>query len=165
LKLYELTKILTDLEYELDNGTMPLEEINARLDQFSVQFEFKAAQIAKMILNYESDMAQLKEEEQRLYNKRQALNGRVDSLKKYLLGNMEALGINSVNYETVRILVQENPYSVGEVSLDALPPEFIRIIPEQKVADKQAILNHFKQTGEIPFGVFDISRTKRLVIK
>jgi len=144
---------------------MPLEEINARLDQFSVQFEFKAAQIAKMILNYESDMAQLKEEEQRLYNKRQALNGRVDSLKKYLLGNMEALGINSVNYETVRILVQENPYSVGEVSLDALPPEFIRIIPEQKVADKQAILNHFKQTGEIPFGVFDISRTKRLVIK
>ena len=165
MKLYELTKILTDLEYELDNGTMPLEEINARLDQFSVQFEFKAAQIAKMILNYESDMAQLKEEEQRLYNKRQALNGRVDSLKKYLLGNMEALGINSVNYETVRILVQENPYSVGEVSLDALPPEFIRIIPEQKVADKQAILNHFKQTGEIPFGVFDISRTKRLVIK
>jgi len=165
LKLYELTKLLTDLETDLDNGTMPLEEINARLDQFSVQFEFKAAQIARMILNYESDMAQLKEEEQRLYNKRQALNNRVDSLKKYLLGNMEELGINSVNYEAVRILVQENPYSVGEVSLDALPPEFIRIIPEQKAADKKAILEHFKQTGEIPFGVSEISRTKRLVIK
>lgn len=165
MKLYELTKILTDLEADLDNGTMPLEEINARLDQFSVQFEFKAAQIARMILNYESDMAQLKEEEQRLYNKRQTLGNRVDSLKKYLLGNMEALGINSVNYETVRILVQENPYSVGEVSLDALPPEFIRIIPEQKAADKKAILEHFKQTGEILPGVSEISRTRRLVIK
>lgn len=165
MKLYELTKILADLDNEIDKDNLPPEEIALRLDQFSVQFEFKAVQIAKMILNYESDMAQLKEEEQRLYNKRQALNGRVDSLKKYLLGNMEELGINSVNYETVRILVQDNPYSVGEVLLDNLPPEFIRIIPEQKTADKKAILEHFKQTGEIPPGVSEISRSKRLVIK
>jgi hypothetical protein len=61
--------------------------------------------------------------------------------------------------------VQDNPYSVGEVSLDTLPPEFIRIIPEQKAADKKAILEHFKQTGEIPPGVSEISRSKRLVIK
>lgn len=165
MKLYELTKALTDLETELENGTMPLEEIKSRLDQFSTQFEFKAVQIARMILNYESDMAQLKAEEERLYNKRQTLSNRVDSLKKYLLSNMEELGVSSVNYETVRILVQDNPFSVGEVSLDALPPEFIRIIPEQKMPDKQAILKHFKETGEILPGVSEISRTKRLVIK
>lgn len=164
MKLYELTKILTDLEAELDSGNTPPEEINSRLDQFGVQFEFKAAEIAKMILNYESDMIQLKSEEDRLASKRKILDSRTHSLKKYLMGNMNELGITTVHYETLRISIQDNPYSVSEVSIDNLAPEFIRIIPEQREPDKKAILEHFKQTGEIPSGC-QISRTQRLVIK
>lgn len=165
MKLYELTKILTDLEAELDNGSMSLEEIALRLDQFGVQFEYKAGQIARMILNYESDIDQLKVEEDRLFSKRKTLNNTVDSLRKYLLGNMKELGIKTVNYEAVRVLVQDNPYSVGETSIKDLPAEFVRTIPESKEPDKKAILEHFKQTGEIPDGVAEISRSQRLVIK
>lgn len=165
MKLYELTKILTDIEAELDNGSMPLEEINVKLDQFGVQFEFKAAEIAKMVLNYESDMAQLKAEEDRLAARRKVISNRVDHLKKYLLGCMKELGIKTVNYETVRVMIQDNPYSVGEISMPDLPSEFVRIIPESKEPDKKKILEHFKQTGEIPDGVSEISRSQRLVIK
>lgn len=165
MKLYELTKILTDLEYELDNGTMPLEEINARLNQFGTQFEFKAGQIGKMVLNYESDMAQLKAEEDRLAARRKVISNRVDHLKKYLLGCMKELGIKTVNYETVRVIIQDNPYSVGEISMPDLPSEFVRIIPEQAMPDKVKILKHFNETGEIPDGVSEISRSQRLVIK
>jgi len=165
LKLYELTRILAELDNELDNGSLSLEEIAIRLDQFNVQFDFKAAQIAKMVLNYESDMAQLKAEEERLASKRKTLNNRSESLRHYLLGNMREAGIKTVNYEAIRVAIQDNPYSVGEVSINDLSPEFIRIIPEQKEPDKKAILEHFKQTGEIPAGVAEISRTQRLVIK
>jgi hypothetical protein len=141
------------------------EEVNSRLDQFGVQFEFKAAEIAKMVMNYESDITQLKAEEERLASKRTILNKRITDLKKYLLGNMKELGINTVNYEIIRIAIQDNPYSVGEVSLSDLPAEFVRIIPESKEPDKKKILEHFKQTGEIPDGVSEISRSQRLVIK
>jgi len=172
LKLYELTKMLTELEAELDNvvdvtdgQSVVKDEIYSRLDQFGVQFEFKASQIAKMILNYESDMAQLKAEEDRLNSKRKVLDNRVEHLKSYLMGNMNELGIKTVNYEAVRVAIQDNPYSVGETSLPDLPPEFVRIIPERKEPDKKAILDHFKQTGEIPIGVSEISRSQRLVIK
>ena len=165
MKLYELTKILTDLQAELDNGDMLPEEINSRLDQFGVQFEFKAAEIAKMVVNYESDITQLKAEEERLASKRTILNKRITDLKKYLLGNMNELGIKTVNYEIIRIAIQDNPYSVGEVSLSDLPTEFVRIIPESKEPDKKKILEHFKETGEIPDGVSEISRSQRLVIK
>lgn len=164
MKLYELTKILADLDNEIDKDNLPPEEIALRLDQFSVQFEFKATQIAKMVLNYESDIAQLKAEEERLSSKRKALANHSDFLRDYLLSNMRELGINSVNYEATRIAIQDNPYSVSEVSIDNLAPEFIRIIPEQREPDKKAILEHFKQTGEIPSGC-QISRTQRLVIK
>jgi len=164
MKLYELTKILADLDDEIDKGNLPPEEIALRLDQFSVQFEFKAAQIARMVLNYESDIAQLKAEEERLNSKRKALVSRSDFLKDYLLSNMRELGINSINYEATRIAIQDNPYSVSEVSINNLSPEFIRVIPEQREPDKKAILEHFKQTGEIPSGC-QISRTQRLVIK
>ena len=165
MKLYELTKILTDLEAELDNGDMLPEEVNSMLDQFGVQFEFKAAEIAKMVMNYESDTAQLKAEEQRLASKRETLSNRIDNLRKYLLGNMNELGIKTVNYETVRVMVQDNSYSVGAVALNLLPAEFVRIIPESKEPDKKKILEHFKETGEIPDGVSEISRSQRLVIK
>jgi hypothetical protein len=172
LKLYELTKMLTELEAELDNivdvtdgQSVIKDEIYSRLDQFGVQFEFKAGQIGKMVLNYESDMAQLKAEEDRLAARRKVISNRVDHLKKYLLGCMKELGIKTVNYETVRVMIQDNPYSVGEVSLPDLPAEFVRIIPELKEPDKKKILEHFKETGEIPDGVSEISRSQRLIIK
>jgi len=169
LKLYELTKILTDLESDLDNAdtdSQPaLNEIYSRLDQFGTQFEFKAGQIGKMVLNYESDIAQLKAEEERLAARRKILTNRVDYLKKYLLENMNEIGIKNVSYETVRIMIKDNPYSVGEVAIANLPAEFVRIIPEQAVPDKIKILEHFKQTGELPEGVVEIVRSQRLVIK
>ena len=165
MKLYELTKILTDLEAELDNADMPIEEINTRLDQFGTQFEFKAGQIARMVLNYDSDISQLKAEEERLAGRRKTLSNRVDHLKKYLLGCMKELGIKTVNYEIIRVIIQDNPYSVGAVSLNLLPAEFVRIIPESKEPDKKKILEHFKETGEIPDGVSEISRSQRLIIK
>lgn len=163
MKLYELTKELSELEAQLDEG-MPSDEINSRLDQFSVQFEFKASQIAKLILNYESDISQLKSEEERLACKRKALQNRAENLKLYLKNNMTELGIKTINYETIRVAIQDNPYSVGEVYMEFLPAEFIRVIPEQKEPDKKRILEHFRETGEAPEGAI-IERTQRVVIK
>jgi hypothetical protein len=172
MKLYELSKMLTDLEAELDNTLdatsdqkVEEDEIRNRLDQFGVQFEFKAEQIAKMIQNYKSDIVQLKQEEDRLQDKRQKLAKRNERLAAYLLGCMNELDIQRIKGDILTIAIRENPYSVGEVDLLGLPEEYTRFVPERREPDRTKILKHFNETGEIVNGVSEISRTKRLEIK
>ncbi len=173
MKLYELTKILTDLENSLEtietSDTVSKEEIEKeiylKLDQFSVQFDYKAEQIGKMILNYAADIQKIKLEENRLRKKCQALYNRKDSLEKYLLGCMRQIGINKVKHDTLNIAIRQNPWAVvGEVNIEKLKPEFVRIIPATMEPDKSKILEHFRKTGEIPEGT-NIARTERLEIK
>lgn len=165
MKLYELTEALAKIEAEIENAETPdLAGLASKLNQYAVQFEYKAEQIARMIVNYKADIQALKTEEDRLAAKRKALTSRTTYLEGYLMCNMLDLGLNNVKSGTFKIVIQDNPYSVTEANINALPDEFIRTIPETKEADKKAIMDHFKATGEIPYGAV-IAKTQRLVIK
>jgi len=166
MKLYELTKELAQLADQLESLPEDEEtktEIYNRLDQFGVQFEFKAEQIGKLIINLQSDIEQLKAEEERLYQRRKSLTTHMEHLKEYLLYNMEQLQINHVKGDVLNVVLRDNPPSVLVINLELIPQEFNRVIHKVE-PDKKAIIEHFKSTGEIPAGC-EIVRQKRVEIK
>ena len=167
MKLYEITEQLYNLLASLDdsdNNTNEAEEIRIKLDLFAGQFEFKAEQIGKIVLNYQSDITQLEAEQLRLEAKRKALENRNKSLKKYLLDNMNILGITQVKGDVFNINVRNNPPSVVIPEAMELDANFTRIIPERREPDKVKILAHFKETGEIVTGA-KIETSQRIEIK
>lgn len=166
MHLYELTKELQQLQDQLYGIALelPPEEIEARLDQFGAQFEYKAEQIAKMIRNMKADAEILDKEAAHLEARKSALENRAKSLSTYLLRNMQALGINHVKGDILNIALRNNPPSVAIVNLMEIPEQFTCIIPERREADKVKIMAHFKDTGEIVPGT-TIEQSQRIEIR
>ena len=82
----------------------------------------------------------------RLQGRKRHLAGRIDWLKRYLLGEMEAAGREKVKGPTLTVSLAKAPLSCDVVCAADVPAEFQRIKVE---VDRSRILEHFRQTGEI----------------
>lgn len=106
----------------------------------------------------------VKAEMDRLSATHKRLAGHADALKRYALAQMERMGKTEVPGELYTLKIQKNPPSVAvTVLLGALPPEFVRVIPEQREADKKALLAALKGGATID-GV-TLTQSTRLVIR
>jgi len=164
-RLYELSDQYNALSGLLENSEVDqaevLEELNAIEDQFNV----KAENIGKLILSLAGDIAVIQTEEQRLATRKRGIEKHLNYMKAYLHQEMLATGNEKIEGEVLTISLRKNPDSVSVVDQDAIPEEFIRIIPATLQADKDKILRHFKSTGEIISGVDIIRDKKTLTIK
>jgi len=100
-----------------------------------------------------------------LATRRGGFNSKMEWLKNYLLVEMQATRVLKVKQDVISVSVQDNPPSVEVVDLEQIPEQYIRIIPETKEADKKAIIEHFKDTGEIVSGVNIITDKKHVVVR
>ncbi len=163
-KLYKLAERYNVIEGMLDSDIEGItkEEIHQTLANIKDEFEEKVFNIGKLVLELKSDAESIKVEEERLARRRLGATSKMEWLKNYLLTEMTSSNILKVKRDVVTVSVRNNPPSVEVESLDLLPVEYIRIIPEIREADKKAILEHFKQTGEIVPGV-DVITSRRYV--
>ena len=83
-------------------------------------------------------------------------------LKNYLLVEMLTANVLKVKKDVISVSVQNNPPSAELVDLELVPEQYVRVIPEKREPDKRAIIEHFKETGEIVSGV-DIITNKKFV--
>jgi len=70
-----------------------------------------------------------------------------------------------VKRDVISVSVQNSPPSVELLDLEQVPEQYIRIIPEVKEPDKRAIIEHFKETGEIISGIEVITNKKFVSIR
>lgn len=117
-----------------------------------------------MILNLESDSAQLESEELRLKQKRLIIERKTEWLRNYLLKQMDNTGIRTIVFDYLKVFISQNPPSVLIINELAIPPEYKRTIPERHEVDKIKILKNFKENGEILPGI-EIVKNMRLEIK
>lgn len=150
--LYQITDQYLQLWRLVEGDRLQPDEIGARLSQLDDQLEHKAENIAKFVLDIDSDIEAIKTEEVRLQARRRSLENRADWLKQYLLAEMIAIGKEQIKRPTVTISVRINPPSVQVVDADEVPQTFCKVIPEQRMVDKKALLDYFKTTGEVVNG-------------
>lgn len=163
--LYELTSKYRTIESMLDNEFITGEEIQASLDNIKEQIGDKVESIAKIILSLKGDVKSVEAETERLVKRTQGMNNHIEWLKNYLLTEMISSNTYKVKRDLVTVSVADNPPSVEVVNLDLIPTEYRRVIPETWQPDKKAMIEHFRETGEIIVGTDLVLNKKHINIR
>jgi hypothetical protein len=164
LSLYALSEnyrqaldFLTDPEMNL-----PVEAVNDTLEALGGELEDKAVNVAKFLRNLEATADAIKAAEADMAKRRKALENRVQWLKSYIKGNMEACGISKIECPYFKLSIQKNPSAVNILDENAIPAAFKEQVSSWKI-DKAAIKDALK-AGTAVSGA-ELSNGTRLAIK
>lgn len=141
MKLYDLTQNYNQLLEMADS--MDNEVFQDTLSAIEEAIEEKAENMAKLIRCLEADAKAIKEEEQRLADRRRAIENRIISVKEYLQQQMEIAGLDKVKRPTITVSIQSNPPSVEVLDESVIPSTYM--IPQPNKIDKKAILTALKE--------------------
>jgi replicative superfamily II helicase len=146
MKLYELAQNYAQLMEMAEE--MESDALVDTLESLQDAIEDKVENIAKLIKNLEADVKIIKEEEQRLADRRRSIESKVARLKEYLQEQLEVAGLQKVKRATITVAIQNNPPSVEIADEKLIPSEFM--IPQNPKIDKQAILERLKNGEMVP---------------
>ena len=151
LTLYDLADeaLALDALFAMDDG-----EVTPESEQLAVELASKLAQKADhfggFVRTLEANAAACKAEEERLRDRRKALENKAAWLKRVGLDALQHMERPRVEGELFTLAVQNNPPSVVvHVLADALPSAFVRVIPEVREPDKAAIGKALKAGQQI----------------
>ena len=152
-RLYELTERYTDALERLDECTTKEEAdaVMAELEQLSDDIADKGEAYARIIRNKQSDVDAYAAEIKRLQARKLAAETAIEHMKESIQSAMTLAGANELTTSIGRWKIQKNPVSVRVSDLMQIPSDFL-IIREPEV-NRRAILEHYKDTGEILPGV------------
>lgn len=149
--LYELSaQYRTALDTLTDTG-LDEQTIADTLEGLEGALEVKAQNVAMFVRNLESTAEAIKKAETEMASRRKALERRADSIKAYILENMQRAGITKIECPYFQLAIRKNPASVVIDDLDQIPAEFIRLPPPPPPApDKKAIAEAIKGGANVP---------------
>lgn len=137
MKLYEITEQYREALDELATFDISQEEIADTLSALHGDLSEKAKAVAAMALNLEAEAAAANEHAKRLATRGKSLQKKSDSLRAYLLEQMQRAAIDKFDDPVLPISVCKNPVSVW-LDDDAVPDEW-RSAPKKPAPDKRAI--------------------------
>jgi transcriptional regulator of heat shock response len=141
MRLYEISQNYSQLLDMVD--VLDEETFRDTLQAIEEALEDKVENMAKFIRCLEADAKAIKEEEQRLADRRKALENRVSSVNEYLQNQMEVAGLDKVKRPTVTVSIQNNPPSVEIADESLIPSDYM--IPQPSKIDKKSILSALKE--------------------
>lgn len=117
----------------------PTEEDQALVAIVAGQIEKKTEGICKMVKWLEGTADVFKAEERRISERRKALEHKAERIRAYMKDALLAADITKLTAGTFKVSVGLSPGTVVIDDVDAIPPQFITIIPAVKHPDKTAI--------------------------
>lgn len=157
LTLYQLS----DAYQKLMDLDLSDEALTLALSSLEMSVEEKAKSIAHVTRNMQGVIDMIKNEENRLRDKRKAVENRLDKLKDYLLSNMENMNIRKIKTETDTIYIGSRKSS--KITDMSLIPDDLKEAKVEWKADKRAITKKLKD-GEKVKGA-ELKESKYLVIR
>ncbi len=159
MKLYEMSQSYTQLLEIADS--IDEDVFRDTLSAIEEAIEDKVESVGKFIRCLEADAKAIKEEEQRLADRRKAIENKISNTKEYLQNQMEVAGIDKVKRATLTVSIQNNPPSVEIADESLIPSDYM--IPQPSKIDKKSILSALKDGEEIPG--CEIKQTRSVRIK
>lgn len=159
MRLYELTDNYVSLLSQLEDAETEAEQqqiLQAILD-VETDIAIKAENYARIKKNAEAEAESLAKEIKRLQAKKSAADNLVKRVTDYLLYAMNIAGAHELQTSIGKWKIQLNPPKVEILDEAKVPARFL--IEQPPKIDRTAILQEFKQTGEIFDGI-EIVRTE-----
>ena len=152
MKLYELTskrQELLDLIAAMDHEDLELSDaVGDTLEALDEAIQDKAEAVASFIFSLQADSAALKQEEQRLSERRRLNDDKVERMKTYLHDMLDNAGLDKVKSSRFTIGFRKSQ-TVDVLDLDTVP-ESLKRTKTIVEADKTAIKQAFKQGIDVP---------------
>lgn len=149
--LYELTTQYRQLQQLADEPEIDPQAMADTLEGLAGDIETKAAAVAMVIGNLESDADAIDEASKAMKRRADRLRHRVEALKTYLLVNMQACNFTKISCKWFTIALRKNPQRTDIYDAEAIPPKYL-IWPEPPppVVDRRAILEAMKRGEDVP---------------
>lgn len=146
MNLYQLNDAIQQVQDASDEGAST-DEVVAALESIEMDFKEKAQNVAYMIRNLTSNAEMIKAEECRLALRRKATENHAARLKEYLVENMRAAEIDSVDDGKLKASVVKPKPMLVVTKEDSIPVEYLSIKTSTAV-DKKALLAALKELPE-----------------
>lgn len=158
MKLYELTDGYITLLSQLEDAETEAEQqqILQAICDVETDIAIKAENYARIKKNAEADVAALEKEIKRLQAKKETAKKLVQRVTDYLLFSMNIAGATEIETSIGKWKIQKNPPKVNILDEAKVPARFL--IEQAPKIDRTAILQEYRQTGELFDGV-EIVRT------
>lgn len=152
MKLYELTEAYAELLSRLEDCQSAQEEseVLAAIDAVSEDIAAKGEAYARIIRNKLAEIAGYEAEIKRMQARKKSAENTVDRLKENILYAMGMVGATELSTTIGKWKIQKNQPSVVILDENKIPDEFT--VPQPPKIMKVAIMQHYKETGEIPEG-------------
>jgi hypothetical protein len=154
LRLYNYADALSRIEgllYEAEGVLTP--ELEQALDEAQFEFEAKAERVALMVRGFLATAAAVKIEEERLEDRRKHYERAAESLKNYLLIQLNRVGQQKVEGRLASVRVQASPPKVLCADATKLPADFQIIPPTVVQINRAKVLELWKSEKPLPEGV------------
>jgi hypothetical protein len=161
--LYQLNGEIRELEKIVTSGELSPEDIFDTVQSIEAIFETKAIDVAKIIKNIDPTILALKNEVQRLGDRKKSLETRKEKLIDYLRENMQAGGHKEIIDDLITIKLQKERDNVQIDDEDKLPDEYVNV-SSSITPDKKAIKKALDEEKKVP-GARLVKGTAPLVIK
>lgn len=162
--LYELNNQYSQLLTELEFAETPeeIDRIWQYIDSVEGDMADKADAYARILRNKMADAQMYKAEEHRFNTLRKAAENAVERMNNVMYDTMKMLNLSEVHTSIGKWRVQTNPASVQITDERKVPLEYRE--PQPDKIDKRAIMQHYKETGELLEGV-EIVQTESIRFK
>jgi cysteine sulfinate desulfinase/cysteine desulfurase-like protein len=161
LSLYNITNGFVELMNSEEITEADKVKIEAELLEL---LEHKSSNIIGFTKNIELTIEAMKSEEKRIADNRKTLENKLSKFKEYVKDCMINANIPKVETELGTISIAKNPISCEIVNEEIIPNKFKTEVITTKI-DKKAILDNFKETGELIDGVVINTDKKSIRIK
>lgn len=151
IALYQMVDEYRDALAHLADMDLDDQTMEDTLEGLQGELMVKGQNVAAFALNLEAEAQAMKEAEQRIAKRRQALENKSKHLRDYLRINMERSGITeiSANDKSFRVkLMKGRPTCVIDDE-KALPPDYVEEVKTTRV-DKRLITQAIKDGYEVP---------------
>lgn len=151
--LYELSSSYAVLleAYDTCETDEERDELLASMESVAGTIDEKADAYAKLTRNVKADVTAYREEANRLLKHARAGEHLIERLEANLLDAMKLTGEREIKTSIGKYRLQDNPWSAEVEDWERVPMEFR--IPQPDKVDRKALIDRFKQTGEIIEGV------------
>lgn len=125
MNLYEISSRYQQAFFALaECDDLPAQVIDDTLEGIEGEIKEKAIAVASFFQNLEAEANAIYEAENRMRNRRSALEKKIASLKDYLKTNMEKTGITEITCPQFSLKIKRNPPAVCVFDEGAIPVEY-----------------------------------------
>jgi hypothetical protein len=164
LALYQIANQLQSLEDLSLEGDIPPDVLADTIEGLEGDFDAKAVQVAKYILSLEASAAAKSAAAEAMERHAKAVKRRADSVRAYLLFQMQSVDRRKVEFADFTIARRANPVAVQVTDAERVPAQFwVQPEPPPKRIDK-VLLKKALQAGEAVPGAF-IESGERLEVR